>query len=92
MMRAHVRITGRVQGVTYREATRAQAERHDVHGWVRNRRDGSVEALFVGEDAAVDRVLDWCHQGPPAAEVGAIEHLEGIDTGPMTGFEVRETA
>ncbi len=90
-MRAHVRITGKVQGVWYRESTRKEAERHGLDGWVRNREDGSVEAFFDGPDEAVDRMLDWCHEGPPGAEVSAIEHLEDVEEH-VRGFEVRASA
>ena len=68
-MTLHVSVAGRVQGVGFRDALRSQALRHGVRGWVRNRRDGSVEAVFQGEDAAVEALLAWTRKGPPAARV-----------------------
>jgi acylphosphatase len=64
-----VRIEGRVQGVWFRAWTQEQADRLKLAGWVRNRRDGSVEALFSGPPEAVDAVLAACRRGPPAASV-----------------------
>lgn len=78
-VRAMVRITGRVQGVCYRQSTVDTAGRLGLCGWVRNLPDGSVEALFEGERAAVDQAISWCRQGPPRATVDdvAIEWLDG---------------
>lgn len=80
----HLVITGRVQGVWYRESMRQEAERLGVAGWVRNRRDGSVEAMLQGEESAVAALIDWAWQGPPAAEVSDIRSAEGHGT--YTGF------
>ena len=68
-----VRIRGRVQGVWYRGWTEEQAARRGLRGWVRNRRDGSVEALFCGPAALVQEMVDCCWKGPPAARVEAVE-------------------
>jgi len=65
----HLRIAGRVQGVGYRDALRTEAQASAVNGWVRNRRDGTVEAVLQGSPAAVERVLSWARRGPPAARV-----------------------
>jgi len=75
-----VRIHGRVQGVWYRAWTAEEAGRLGLHGWVRNRKDGTVEALFVGPEADVNTMLVKCHDGPPAAEVEKVETFpaEGI--------------
>ena len=70
---SHLRIEGRVQGVGYREALRAEALRREVAGWVRNRRDGSVEAVLQGEQAAVEAVIAWARCGSPAARVASVE-------------------
>lgn len=67
--RAHVMIEGRVQGVFFRAHTQEMARRFDVKGWVRNRRDGSVEALFEGDKEKVEQMIAWCHRGPSEARV-----------------------
>ena len=89
MGRAQVRVTGRVQGVFYRQATREMADGLGLFGWVRNLPDGSVEALFEGERAAVEQAIAWCRQGPPRAAVDkvAVEWLEG--PAECVGFAIR---
>src|SRR3954467_10750689 len=84
-------ISGRVQGVSYRWWTVGEATRRDLNGWVRNRRDGNVEALVSGPARAVDDLIEACRQGPAAARVNNIEIVpdEGAVTG---GFEQRATA
>lgn len=73
-MRARrLRIEGRVQGVGYRDWLVREASRRGLEGWVRNRADGSVEALLAGEEAAVQAVLSACRRGPPLARVERIE-------------------
>jgi acylphosphatase len=85
-----VRIRGLVQGVWYRAWTSQEATKRGVRGWVRNRRDGSVEALFMGEPAAVDSLIEACRQGPELARVDSIE--EAPDPGePTDGFEQRSS-
>ncbi len=84
-------IRGRVQGVFFRGWTRDQASRLGLAGWVRNRRDGSVEALFAGPAAAVDQMLRLCRQGPPAAIVGAVEAYPA-EPPAKPGFRTRSTA
>jgi acylphosphatase len=74
-----VRIRGRVQGVWYRGWTEEQAARRGLRGWVRNRRDGSVEALFCGPSAIVEDMIDACWKGPPAARVEAVEQNTAAD-------------
>jgi acylphosphatase len=69
----HLRIAGRVQGVGYRDALRAEAIAQGVSGWVRNRRDGSVEAVLQGSVAATEAVIGWARRGPPAARVSGVE-------------------
>lgn len=68
-MAVRVRIEGRVQGVGFRYWVVREAERLKVDGWVRNRRDGSVEALFAGDDTAVRKIVSNCHKGPPVSHV-----------------------
>ena len=75
----HVSVAGRVQGVGYRDGMCAQAGRHGVRGWVRNRRDGSVEAVLQGDAKAIEAVLAWARRGPPAA------HVTEVTAEPATG-------
>jgi acylphosphatase len=83
-------ITGRVQGVWYRGWTVDEALERGLSGWVRNRRDGSVEALFSGPEAAVRAIIERCRQGPPAARVDAI--VETPESAPAEpGFRQRPT-
>ena len=65
----HISITGRVQAVGFRESMRLIAQALNVTGWVRNCADGSVEATVQGESAAVEQLVNWCHNGPPGANV-----------------------
>ena len=71
----HVIIRGRVQGVGYRAWTEYTARDHGLEGWVRNRRDGSVEAVFAGPSEAVDAMVAACRRGPPGARVDAVDEL-----------------
>jgi acylphosphatase len=73
MKRVLIRVTGRVQGVNFRYAASAAAERVGVTGWICNLEDGSVQALAEGDDAAVDAFVAWCRRGPPYARVEAVE-------------------
>jgi acylphosphatase len=73
MIRRRVVVHGRVQGVWFRESTRRLAERHRVAGWVRNRPDGAVEAVFEGSDEAVERLVDFARLGPPDARVHHVD-------------------
>lgn len=68
-VRAHAIISGRVQGVFFRMETMRAAQRFGVFGWVRNLRDGTVEAVFEGKKSQVDAILNWCKQGPANAHV-----------------------
>lgn len=85
-----VTITGRVQGVWYRGWTVEQARARQLDGWVRNRADGSVEAVFAGHGPDVDAMLDACWQGPPSAIVINVKVTETADPG-LSGFEQRGT-
>jgi acylphosphatase len=72
-MAKHLMITGRVQGVGYRASFEQQARTLGLSGWVRNRRDGSVEAEVDGDPAALDAIVAWSRQGPPAARVDQVQ-------------------
>ncbi|MFA7430855.1 MAG: acylphosphatase [Rhodospirillaceae bacterium] len=85
-----VRITGRVQGVWYRAWTAEQAQARGLSGWVRNRADGSVEALFHGPAATVADMIAACHEGPPAAQVVDVT-AESVNEAPPQGFQKRPT-
>jgi acylphosphatase len=74
-------IAGRVQGVGFRMFVTHQAQRQRLRGWVRNRRDGSVEALLIGDADAVAAVTDACRSGPPSARVDRVEQLSAQDDG-----------
>jgi acylphosphatase len=76
--RARVIIEGRVQGVFFRYHTQEIAYQLDLKGWVKNRRDGRVEALFEGEKERVEQIIQWCHQGPSEARVTKV-HLNWED-------------
>lgn len=86
-----ITVTGRVQGVWYRGWTVEQARARRLDGWVRNRADGSVEAVFAGHGADVDAMLDACWQGPPNAIVINVKVSDIADPG-LTGFDQHATA
>ncbi len=90
--RAHAYISGSVQGVSFRYYTYHEALKHGLRGWVRNLEDGRVEAVFEGEKAGIEQVLEWSQNGPPAAMVDSIEvdWNEPVDS--LTSFNVRGTA
>jgi acylphosphatase len=87
-VRAHVHVSGTVQGVYFRATTRDTAREHGVDGWVRNLADGRVEAVFEGPEDAVDQLVAFCHEGSPAAEVQAVD-VEWEDPEGHEGFEIR---
>jgi acylphosphatase len=86
--RAHVVVRGRVQGVSFRVLTRDRARSRGVAGWVRNRPDGAVEAVFEGADEAVESLVAWCGRGPAGAQVESIEVTREAPRG-ESGFVVR---
>lgn len=86
-----VEIRGRVQGVWYRGWTVDQATSRGLRGWVRNRPDGSVEALFVGSKDKVEAMIEACRTGPPTARVDSVQSFAGRDGG-EAGFTQRPTA
>jgi acylphosphatase len=87
MIRRHVIVSGRVQGVWFRESTRQEAERLGLAGWVRNLPDGNVEAVFEGPVDAVNEVTEWCRQGPLRARVTSVVPRNEPPEG-LTGFRV----
>jgi len=84
-------ISGRVQGVGYRDWTRREATTRNLGGWVRNKSDGTVEAVIAGEDSAVESMLLALRVGPPAARVKQVMTEEWTELVPLS-FEFRETA
>ncbi len=87
-VRAEVIITGRVQGVWFRSTAREVAQSLGLTGWVRNRADGKVQAVFEGDENSVRRAVSWCHHGPSLADVTSVE-LDWKDaTGQYRSFEV----
>jgi acylphosphatase len=90
MIRNRVIVSGEVQGVFYRDTCRHEATAHGVRGWVRNLPDGTVEAVFEGSSAAVQRLVEWTRQGPPLAIVDRVLVWEEDPEG-LTGFEIRAT-
>jgi acylphosphatase len=88
LVRRHVVVTGRVQGVFFRDSVRERADAHGVTGWACNRSDGAVEAVLEGSPEDVERVVRFCRTGPPRAEVDDVdvseEEPEGLD-----GFSIR---
>src|SRR5947209_16434750 len=82
MSARHVLIRGRVQGVGYRAFVQEQARRLDLEGWVRNLRDGAVEAVFAGTEEAVAAAVSACHRGPPGARVDTVEVQEAEQGSP----------
>ncbi|WP_256686940.1 acylphosphatase [Halococcus qingdaonensis] len=86
--RAHVFVSGRVQGVAFRANTRNTAREIGVDGWVQNLDDGRVEAVFEGEEESVERMVEWCHDGSPAAEVESVDAEYGDPEG-LSEFEIR---
>ena len=83
-------IKGRVQGVGFRYALADEARALGLRGWVRNRRDGDVEAIVAGPAQNVEAIIAWAHRGPPAAKVSAVD-VEPA-TGEFTGFEIAPTS
>jgi len=87
MIQRHVIVTGRVQGVWFRDSMRREAERLGLSGWVRNLPDGNVEAAFEGQPDAVEKLTEWCHHGPPEARVISVVPRDEPPAG-LTGFRI----
>jgi acylphosphatase len=88
-VRAHVLVSGRVQGVFFRSETKRKADNHDVKGWVRNLPDGKVEAVFEGEEEKVKALIEFCKRGPPGARVTSVDLTWENYTGEFGGFTTR---
>jgi acylphosphatase len=82
-------VRGRVQGVNFRAATQRAAARLGLHGWVGNQSDGTVAVAAEGPRAALESLVAWLHQGPPAAQVTAVETAWLPARGEFAGFEIR---
>ena len=87
-VRRRVVVHGTVQGVFFRDSTSRRADSAGVKGWVRNRSDGAVEAVFEGEPDAVEELVEWARRGPRGADVADVEETEEPPEG-LEGFEVR---
>ena len=87
VVRAHVTITGYVQGVFFRHSTAQRARAAGLTGWVKNLADGRVEALIQGEREPVERLVAWCEHGPPHASVERIEVEWETVSGDFSGFQ-----
>lgn len=85
----HLAISGRVQGVGFRFYMERKARELGITGWVRNRRDGSVESVVQGDPGAVETLIEWARRGPPSAVVSAVKISDG--EGEFERFEVRPT-
>lgn len=88
MKRVHLIIEGRVQGVGYRVSLMQQGQRLGLVGWVRNLPDGSVEAVAEGAADQLQKLIEWCHQGPSMARVMEVKSIFQAATGEFEGFEV----
>jgi len=86
--RAHVVVSGQVQGVWYRATTKQNAEQLGVYGFVRNRIDGTVEAVFEGDEEAIDKIVEWCWTGPPNARVTNVDVVEKEYEEEFSNFEI----
>jgi acylphosphatase len=87
-VRRHVTISGEVQGVSFREGARRKATEAGVSGWITNRSDGRVEAVFEGPAEAVDELVEFCREGPTAASVENVD-VQTEEPESLSGFDVR---
>lgn len=87
----HLFIDGRVQGVFFRASTQNKAQSLGVQGWVRNLADGRVEVMAWGEAEAVERLVQWCHHGPPHARVTDVRVEDAQPRSGASGFNIRHT-
>jgi acylphosphatase len=86
--RVRLFVTGKVQGVFFRQALKVMAKKNNVLGWVRNLKDGRVETILEGEDIDVSHVVEWCHAGPANARVEDLDIINEKFTGEFSKFDV----
>ncbi len=86
---AHVFVYGYIQGVSFRANAWREAKKHGVTGWIRNLRDGRVEAVFQGEEDKIKEVIEWCRRGPPAAKVEKLDVSYEAGAEVFTRFDIR---
>jgi acylphosphatase len=91
MVSRHFQVSGRVQGVGFRYSMQSEAARLGLTGWVRNRRDGSVEALVQGDEEAVAKLTEWARRGPAGAHVAELRVASAEADASLAGFETRPT-
>ena len=89
-IKAHIFVSGRVQGVWFRESTKKEAEKLGIAGWVRNLADGRVEAVFEGEKEKVEKMADWARRGPIFAKVDRFDVCWEDYEGHLKSFEIRQ--
>ena len=87
-VRSRVVVHGYVQGVFFRDSCRREADSHGVAGWIANRPDGDVEAVFEGDADAVRALVDWCRSGPRGADVSSVDETSEEPEG-LSGFRIR---
>lgn len=88
MKRLAIQVSGRVQGVFFRHSARMRAEELDLAGWVKNEEDGSVAIVAEGEEAALEKLVEWCRKGPPLALVENMSAIWRDATGEFKKFEI----
>jgi acylphosphatase len=89
MVRAHVLVSGRVQGIFFRSETSYEAKKRGVKGWIRNLEDGRVEAIFEGEEKRVKELIEFCRHGPPGAKVTNVDATWENYKSEFRNFEIR---
>jgi acylphosphatase len=89
IIRVHVNISGKVQGVWFRASTKQIAKQLGLTGWVRNTSDGCVEAVFEGEERLVNKIIEWCHQGSSISKVKNVEVKNQEPTNEFSDFSIR---
>jgi acylphosphatase len=90
-LQVHVVISGRVQGVWYRASTKQKAEELGLTGWVKNTKEGNVEAVFEGQEPVIDEMIAWCRKGPPLAHVSDVRIVEKRKANQYTDFTIQRS-